>query len=115
MVEKFNAQGGKTVGWPKRGERLDWAAHALYRQSQMAKSKSKHKTGVGCGYVIGLGVLICCLLWFNSWLAELFVQSNQDTLGSKNIGQTIRFLFPVLFIFVEFWLYDRLVNCIYSE
>ena len=77
--------------------------------------QKKYKTGVGCGYVLGLGILICCLLWFNSWLAELFVQSNKDAIKTKSIGQTIRFLFPVLFIIVEFWLYDRLVNFLYHD
>ncbi len=81
----------------------------------MAKSKSNRNVGSGCGYILGLGILVCGLLWFNSWIAELIVQSNRDRIRDKRIAQTIQFLFPVLFIFVEFWLYDRLVGLIRNE
>lgn len=60
--------------------------------------------------MFGLGVLIIALLLFNAWIVEVFLESNN---ASKKFGlmisQAAQFVFPVLFIFVQFWIFDILV------
>ena len=65
----------------------------------------------GCGYVFGLGCLIIALLLFNAWLVEVLLESN-DAGGKFGLmaSQAAQFVLPVLLIFVQFWVFDVVVD-----
>lgn len=65
----------------------------------------------GCSYVFGLGCLIVVLLLFNAWMVEVFLESN-DAANKFGLmaSQAAQFVVPVLLIFVQFWIFDLVVD-----
>lgn len=75
------------------------------------KSKSHTKaSGAGCVYVFGLGIMIVALLVFNAWIVEVFLTANNELNLDVRITQAAQFVLPVIMIFVQFWVFDLLVD-----
>ena len=75
----------------------------------MAKQAGKERSGgsIGCGYMLIIGFVICALLIINGMLVKAFMNINAPDLDTR-LKQAAQFVFPVVMIFVEFWLFDLL-------
>lgn len=65
-------------------------------------------TGLGCGYIVRVGLLLMALLVINSLLVMILLQSSEILASDLRIKQTLQFVLPVGLIFVEFWMFDLL-------
>ncbi len=75
----------------------------MWQWKRRAVSQS---TGLGCGYIVRMGLLLMVLLVVNSVLVMMLLQSNEVFAADLRIKQTLQFVLPVGLIFVEFWLFD---------
>lgn len=81
------------------------------RSVPMVKTKRKNsRARAGCGYVFGLGILICTLLLVNSMIIERVIDANKSLELDKRITQTAQFLIPLLMIIFQFWIFDRFMG-----
>lgn len=64
--------------------------------------------GLGCGYIIRIGLLLVALLFVNGLLVMIFLNNNESLSADLRVKQTLQFVLPVGLIFVEFWLFDFL-------
>ena len=66
--------------------------------------KRASNSGVGCGFVLAQGTLICVLLLINGFIVRSTV--NLDWGEEVRISQAIQLVLPMIMIFVELWLFD---------
>ena len=68
--------------------------------------RSNARARAGCGYILGLGILICALLFINSMIVEKLIESNESLELDKRITQAAQFIVPLVLIFFQFWFFD---------
>ena len=72
------------------------------------------KLHTGCGYVSVVTLVACVLLVINSFMVHAGLKAYQEVapaeLSEPRAQQAIQIVLPVILIFMEYWLYDRLVD-----
>ena len=72
------------------------------------------KLHTGCGYVSVVTLVACVLLVINSFMVHAGLSAYQEVapaeLSEPRAQQAIQIVLPVILIFMEYWLYDRLVD-----
>jgi len=80
----------------------------------MPDSKPNNRLNTGCGYMLVVTFVACVLLLFNSFLVYAGLESYEswgpDELRDVRARQSLQFILPVFLIFMEYWLYDHLVD-----
>ncbi|MEM9410631.1 MAG: hypothetical protein AAGA30_05930 [Planctomycetota bacterium] len=62
------------------------------------------KSGIGFGYILSQGVLLCLLLVVNGFVVRSTI--NLDWGDEIRISQGLQLILPVAMIFIELWLFD---------
>jgi len=76
----------------------------------MFKSKSKRSSGqLGCWFILLSGIVLIIMLVLNAFFVRTFFKSNLSGIDDR-IFQAAQFVLPILMIFIEFWIYDQIVN-----
>lgn len=93
------------------------------KKNQQPEADSQRPRGDGCGFMLGNCLFACLLLILNGvvvtvlqpWIANFFGSmsgSMPSVLNAAKITQIAVFGLPVLLVFVEWWLWDLLVDLI---
>jgi uncharacterized SAM-binding protein YcdF (DUF218 family) len=69
------------------------------------KGKSS-KSGLGCGYIFLIGLVVIGLLAINGFLVKVLLDASLAIPEDLRVTQALQFSIPVTLIFVEFWLFD---------
>lgn len=64
---------------------------------------------VGCGFLLGLGFLMCALFVVNLMFVKAFFQANFPGIDFR-ISQAAYSVMPVIMIVFEFWVFDLIVS-----
>lgn len=75
-------------------------------KSKNTQSKSGH---LGCGFVLGTGLILILMLVINAYFVRTFFQTEVTGIDER-IFQAAQFVLPILMIFIEFRIYDLIVN-----
>ena len=76
--------------------------------------RTRTTTKLGCGFLLGLGALICVLFLANLMFVKAFLGSNYPNIDFR-FSQAAYSIMPVLMIFLEFWVYDLITSGRYSR
>lgn len=80
----------------------------------MTVPSNSPKLHTGCGYVFVITLIACVLLVVNSFMVQAALGAYQEfapaELSEPKAQQALQIVMPVLLIFLEYWLYDRLVD-----
>ena len=84
------------------------------RSKSDQRPAKRRPIGLGCGYFLLVCFIACILLVLNSGLVWAVYQSqipkNPELLENEKFLQGIMFSVPVLLIFVEYFVYDLIVD-----
>ena len=72
------------------------------------RRKYRKRSPSGCGFVLMQGLLIAVLLLVNALVLRAFLVANSSITEDARIAQAVQFIFPLVMIFAEFWLFDYL-------
>ena len=82
--------------------------------SLVAVPSNSPKLHTGCGYVLVITLIACFLLVANSFIVRIALGAYQEyapaELSEPRAQQALQIVMPVLLIFLEYWIYDRLVD-----
>ena len=82
--------------------------------SSKSGSDGPSKLHTGCGYVAVVTLVACVLLVINSFMVHAALSAYQEVappeMSEPRAQQAIQIVLPVILIFMEYWLYDRLVD-----
>ncbi|HAN96466.1 MAG TPA: hypothetical protein DCQ98_03075 [Planctomycetaceae bacterium] len=85
----------------------------------MASIRPRSATFSGCGYVLAVLIAACVLLLVNGVLVQAALVAYRPVapaeLNDQRAQQAIRFLLPVAMLFMEYWLYDWMIDRLTSE
>lgn len=76
--------------------------------------RNRSTTKLGCGFLLGLGGMICVLFVLNLMFVKAFVVANFPGIDFR-YSQAAYSIMPVLLIFFEFWLYDLITSGRYHK
>ena len=84
------------------------------QMSSKSGSDGPSKLHTGCGYVAVVTLVACVLLVINSFMVHAALSAYQEVappeMSEPRAQQAIQIVLPVILIFMEYWLYDRLVD-----
>ena len=73
--------------------------------------KPTDSSGLGCGYLLKLTLLISVLMIVNSYMAgkvvRSFVHLLPDILDDIRLYQFFQIFLPIVLVCIQFWIYDR--------
>jgi hypothetical protein len=69
------------------------------------KNRKNRGQEIGCGFLLGIGVVIVMLLVINGLFVQAFFSVNLAGIDER-LFQAAQFILPVLMIFLEFWCFD---------
>lgn len=73
----------------------------------MAKIRSKSTGQLGCGFLLGTGLMLIILLCVNWWFVKTFFSINLARIDER-VFNAAQFMLPVGMIFIEYWIYDAI-------
>ena len=65
----------------------------------------KNSQPIGCGFMLGTGLVVMVLLILNALFVRVFFSINLSGLDDR-VFQAAQFVLPIVMIFIEFWFYD---------
>jgi hypothetical protein len=71
----------------------------------MGKHRKQRGQEIGCGFVLGTGLVIVLLLVINGLFVRAFFSVNLADIDER-FFQAAQFVLPILMIFLEFWCFD---------
>lgn len=74
----------------------------------MANSKKSNRLD-GCTFALVVGLVMTALFIANGIFVRAFLAPSSSVIDDR-IFQPVQFGFPILMIFVEFWLFDRFIR-----
>ena len=70
-----------------------------------SRPQKKQTHAIGCGFLLGTGLVILTLLTLNSIFVQIFFSVNLAGIDER-FFQAAQFVLPIVMIFIEFWFYD---------
>lgn len=72
--------------------------------------KKKRKSGQsGCLFIVGVGVMMIFMLVFNSVVVKISFSVYLPEIDER-VARAAQFVLPIVMIFLEFWIYDRVAS-----
>jgi hypothetical protein len=73
------------------------------------KKRRRQPSQTGCFFLLTTGLVLIGLLIINSMFVRTFFGANYIRIDQRVFG-AMQFILPIVLIFIEFWIYDAVVD-----